>query len=333
MPFNVAGARQAGYSDPEILAYLSYTSGEPIEDLPGTDDEKIAALLHRRQATAGLTRPGNIDLVAQPRVRNADGSISTVRSMSFGEGGKEILIPTVAHDGSRILSEQEAIDQYHRSGKHLGVFDTPEHAASYAKRLHDEYAQGKYDVSPDEQKIQDLMRRTGKTMLPYEYAGEAPLDRSMRQPAEPPSPALSRPDPSLQIDVPEEAVQPSWMRRFGDLFRGPETMPVSGAPVGAGLGGPTVPDIPEGARSLQELASPQWERKAAGLSTLSRMGGEGAMPLLLPAAAKAPAATIGGLIYGMGAGVGTEHKLREWGVAPGYAALGGDVAGLGGGVV
>src|SRR4029434_1717348 len=126
MPLDVAAARQPGYSDPEIVAYLSYTSGEPIEDLPGTDDEKIAALLERRQ----------------------------------------------------------------------------------------------------------------RKMLPVEDA---------KPPATAPETLASRPDPSLTFDVPEEAVQPSWMRRFGDLFRGPETMPVMGAPVGSGLG-PTAPDIPVAAR-------------------------------------------------------------------------------------
>src|ERR1035437_8241999 len=54
--------------------------------------------------TPGMVAPGNIDLAAQPRVKNADGPTSTVRSMSFNEDGKEILIPTVAHDGSGILT-------------------------------------------------------------------------------------------------------------------------------------------------------------------------------------------------------------------------------------
>jgi hypothetical protein len=80
---------------------------------------------------------GNIDVLNRPRVVNADGSASSVRSMSFGEGGREILVPTVSED-ARILSDDEAIDQYRRTGRHLGMFDTPDSATAYAGRLHDQ---------------------------------------------------------------------------------------------------------------------------------------------------------------------------------------------------
>ncbi|MGT2430657.1 hypothetical protein ACU4HD_21920 [Cupriavidus basilensis] len=90
--------------------------------------------------SGGLLEPGNIDLTKRPVVKNPDSSISTVRSMSVGMDGKEYLIPTVADDGSRILSDEEAIKQFQRTGKHLGAFDTPEHATAYADTLHNDQA-------------------------------------------------------------------------------------------------------------------------------------------------------------------------------------------------
>lgn len=80
---------------------------------------------------------GNIDLYNRPQVRNPDGSISTVRSMSFNDGLKEVLIPTVSDDG-RIMDGNQAIDNYYKTGKYLGKFDTVDEATKYAERLHNE---------------------------------------------------------------------------------------------------------------------------------------------------------------------------------------------------
>lgn len=79
--------------------------------------------------------PGNIDLSARPIVNNPDGSFSTVRSMSFNNGGREVLVPTRTDSGQN-LSPLDAIRQFMRTGQHLGMFDTPENATAYALQLH-----------------------------------------------------------------------------------------------------------------------------------------------------------------------------------------------------
>lgn len=80
---------------------------------------------------------GNIDLYARPQVKMPDGKIATVKSMSFNDGLKEVLIPRVSDDG-RILEPKQAIDNYYKTGKYLGKFDTVDEATKYAEQLHNE---------------------------------------------------------------------------------------------------------------------------------------------------------------------------------------------------
>lgn len=116
--------------------------------------EEAKALLERKSASgiaspSGIVAEGNIDLTKRPVVKNPDGTISTVRSMSFNDGQAEVLVPTVSDDG-RIMSDDEAIDAYRRTGRHLGKFDTPENATAYAQHLHEDQAEmyGGRDAEP-----------------------------------------------------------------------------------------------------------------------------------------------------------------------------------------
>lgn len=84
----------------------------------------------------GMLSAGNIDVGHRPVVQNADGTISTVRSMSFGEDGREVLVPTVSPDG-RLLSDDDAINLYRTTGENLGTFNSPDAATMFARNLHD----------------------------------------------------------------------------------------------------------------------------------------------------------------------------------------------------
>lgn len=86
-----------------------------------------------------MLEPGNIDLSARPTVKNRDGSISTVRSMSVNIDGREVVIPTVSDDG-RIMSDNEAVQSFMQTGRHLGMFDNPQNATAFAQGLHRDQA-------------------------------------------------------------------------------------------------------------------------------------------------------------------------------------------------
>ena len=141
----------------------------PVGQRFSKDD--IAAMLAtgKDPLALGQLETGNIDLFNRPVVKNPDGSISTVRSMSANFDGKEVLLPTVSDD-AKILSNEEAVEQYRKTGKHLGIFDSPEHATAYAKKLHED--QERLYV-PQDRQAPGLAGLTPADRLKYQLSIEA----------------------------------------------------------------------------------------------------------------------------------------------------------------
>lgn len=133
---------------------------------------------YRRGREEPWAEPGNITLRGRPEIDNKDGTTSTVRSMSFNDGpGREVLVPT-AYAG-KLHSDEEAIENYRRTGKHLGIFKTPEEATARANRIHNEYASGDYrgdspvKVQPDDR----VVRRTSSGSYEKAYSPKDETER------------------------------------------------------------------------------------------------------------------------------------------------------------
>lgn len=85
-------------------------------------------------AVPGMVAPGNIDLKNRPVFFGSDGTYGTERSFSIGTDKGEVLIPQIV--GGKLVSQQEAIEHYKRTGENLGTFATSAAADAYATQLH-----------------------------------------------------------------------------------------------------------------------------------------------------------------------------------------------------
>jgi len=131
-----------------------------------------------------------MDPGSQPAVQNANGEISTVRTMGFEDNGRQVNVPSVPAEGGRIMSNDEAYQRYKDTGRHLGKYDTIEQAGAAAERLHQQEAQ---QISQHPQGQQptispELAQAIENAMKDQERVPQAAAPPPEAQPVLPPEP-------------------------------------------------------------------------------------------------------------------------------------------------
>lgn len=151
---------------------------------------------------SGLIEPGNIDLSKRIPLKNEDGTVSTLRSISIEQDGKAILIPTI-QNGKR-MSDAEAIRYYQKTGQNLGIFETENDAINYAKRVSKFEGQrfksgAKASFSGEGKFIADKLER------PNFFAGKTPeeIDSQIELVVDPDSISTNRPSYFISRSVNE----------------------------------------------------------------------------------------------------------------------------------
>lgn len=120
----------------------SYTDQEIADLVVGariTDTASLISALKDNYAAMGQYGQGNIDLYNRPVYKNADGSISTVDSITITADDLQYVIPTIAYDakGKPVhLTDAEAVARFEETGEYLGAFTSLAEADEYAQLLH-----------------------------------------------------------------------------------------------------------------------------------------------------------------------------------------------------
>ncbi|QXO63607.1 hypothetical protein [Morganella morganii] len=215
----------------------------------------------------GMTDQGNIDVHNRPVVKNQDGSISTVRSMSVNFDGKEVLIPTVSDDG-RIMSDDEAINTYLKTGRHLGMFSTPEAATAYAEALHNQQAD---EYLPKEQSEPEGFWANVKDMV----TGESRMTPEMEK-------LQSVSDAPELSEFNKDAAKVAWAQMMGNQQDQEIMLKNLGAEISYDAKGNAIVTMPEMVKQMGWLPKHHADKLAAEYGGVAEVDGDGNTVIKLP---------------------------------------------------
>jgi hypothetical protein len=128
----------------KIFGVNSGNQNTPPSNMPNTSVANQYPDLHKMFSgegafPQGTIETGNLDLSNRPQVPNPEGGTSTVYSMSIGTPEGEVLIPRVSQDG-RILTPEQAKEQYRSTGQHMGIYSSVDEANRAAEAIHNDQA-------------------------------------------------------------------------------------------------------------------------------------------------------------------------------------------------
>jgi ABC-type multidrug transport system fused ATPase/permease subunit len=101
--------------------------------------DQLGLTAPKNKDDGGLIQKGNIDLSNRKPVKNKDGTVSTIRSITIGTDKGYYVIPTIV--GGKKVSDKKAIEYFSKTGEHLGLFETQAQADAFARKLHNREAQ------------------------------------------------------------------------------------------------------------------------------------------------------------------------------------------------
>lgn len=133
--------------------FTAYVATDPRYQQLGTETER-ASIYNKFLTSAGIKVPTTLSEIMQqsgatldpgkalPVIRYKDPDsgkteFGTVRTISFEEDGKEVVIPTIVN--GKLLTPQQAIEHYHKTGESFGKYDSIEEADRIARMLHEEH--------------------------------------------------------------------------------------------------------------------------------------------------------------------------------------------------